>query len=251
MGARGEGVKAGPSPRPAPGVELVLSAQGSHGGGAADGALEKLLWPCENGLEVAELEVRRGQGGLDSTREGGWAGARPAPALEAGRTRAWCLGIRTKRWQWPAPRQGGLEPRLLWDPNVLSSGQFWGPCRWGECQGVDEVTREGLGWEEHGASLCLLTEPLSLPVPCFLFPLLLPGQVLELLKVAWKRRLIFTVGTSSTTGETDTVVWNEIHHKTEMDRNVTGHGYPDPNYLQNVLAELAAQGVTEDCLEQQ
>lgn len=82
---------------------------------------------------------------------------------------------------------------------------------------------------------------------------LLPSswQVLELLKVAWKRRLIFTVGTSSTTGETDTVVWNEIHHKTEMDRNLTGHGYPDPNYLQNVLAELAAQGVTEDCLEQQ
>lgn len=78
-----------------------------------------------------------------------------------------------------------------------------------------------------------------------------PWQVLELLKVAWKRRLIFTVGTSSTTGETDTVVWNEIHHKTEMDRNVTGHGYPDPNYLQNVLAELAAQGVTEDCLEHQ
>lgn len=85
----------------------------------------------------------------------------------------------------------------------------------------------------------------------FLLFLLLLGQVLELLKVAWKRRLIFTVGTSSTTGETDTVVWNEIHHKTEMDRNVTGHGYPDPNYLQNVLAELAAQGVTEDCLEQQ
>lgn len=93
----------------------------------------------------------------------------------------------------------------------------------------------------------------SLPFPLFLpphYPLPL-GQVLELLKVAWKRRLIFTVGTSSTTGETDTVVWNEIHHKTEMDRNVTGHGYPDPNYLQNVLAELAAQGVTEDCLQQQ
>ncbi|XP_074120237.1 putative E3 ubiquitin-protein ligase DTX2 isoform X3 [Sminthopsis crassicaudata] len=75
-------------------------------------------------------------------------------------------------------------------------------------------------------------------------------KVLELLKVAWKRRLIFTVGTSSTTGETDTVVWNEIHHKTEMGHNVTGHGYPDPNYLDNVLAELAAQGVTEDCLDQ-
>ncbi|XP_048224875.1 probable E3 ubiquitin-protein ligase DTX2 isoform X2 [Perognathus longimembris pacificus] len=87
------------------------------------------------------------------------------------------------------------------------------------------------------------------PRQCYLPDNIQGRKVLELLKVAWKRRLIFTVGTSSTTGETDTVVWNEIHHKTEMDRNVTGHGYPDPNYLQNVLAELAAQGVTEDCLQ--
>uniref|UniRef100_A0A8C3RZ71 E3 ubiquitin-protein ligase n=1 Tax=Chelydra serpentina TaxID=8475 RepID=A0A8C3RZ71_CHESE len=75
-------------------------------------------------------------------------------------------------------------------------------------------------------------------------------KVLDLLRVAWKRRLIFTVGTSSTTGESNTVVWNEIHHKTEMDTNLSGHGYPDPNYLDNVLAELAAQGVTEACLRQ-
>ncbi|XP_071771243.1 putative E3 ubiquitin-protein ligase DTX2 isoform X2 [Centroberyx gerrardi] len=74
-------------------------------------------------------------------------------------------------------------------------------------------------------------------------------KVLELLKVAWMRRLIFTVGTSSTTGEPDTVVWNEIHHKTEMMSNLSGHGYPDPNYLDNVLSELASQGVTEDCLK--
>ncbi|KAM3934025.1 putative E3 ubiquitin-protein ligase DTX2 isoform 2-T3 [Leptodactylus fuscus] len=72
--------------------------------------------------------------------------------------------------------------------------------------------------------------------------------VLELLKLAWARRLIFTIGVSSTTGESDTVVWNEIHHKTEMNSNISGHGYPDPNYLDNVMAELAAQGVTEDCL---
>uniref|UniRef100_A0A4W5LLK0 E3 ubiquitin-protein ligase n=1 Tax=Hucho hucho TaxID=62062 RepID=A0A4W5LLK0_9TELE len=76
-------------------------------------------------------------------------------------------------------------------------------------------------------------------------------KVLELLKVAWTRRLIFTVGTSSTTGEPDTVVWNEIHHKTEMMSNVSGHGYPDPNYLDNVLSELASQGVTDDCLLRQ
>uniref|UniRef100_A0A8C5T8D1 E3 ubiquitin-protein ligase n=1 Tax=Malurus cyaneus samueli TaxID=2593467 RepID=A0A8C5T8D1_9PASS len=88
----------------------------------------------------------------------------------------------------------------------------------------------------------------STAAPSFDFPFLC--QVLELLKVAWKRRLIFTVGTSNTTGESNTVVWNEIHHKTEMDSNLSGHGYPDPNYLDNVLAELAAQGVTEDCLHQ-
>ncbi|XP_036793557.1 probable E3 ubiquitin-protein ligase DTX2 isoform X1 [Oncorhynchus mykiss] len=76
-------------------------------------------------------------------------------------------------------------------------------------------------------------------------------KVLELLKVAWTRRLIFTVGTSSTTGEPDTVVWNEIHHKTEMMSNMSGHGYPDPNYLDNVLSELASQGVTDDCLLRQ
>ncbi|KAE8624883.1 hypothetical protein XENTR_v10006078 [Xenopus tropicalis] len=73
--------------------------------------------------------------------------------------------------------------------------------------------------------------------------------VLELLKLAWARRLIFTIGVSSTTGESDTVVWNEIHHKTEMNSNISGHGYPDPNYMDNVVAELAAQGVTEDCLK--
>uniref|UniRef100_A0A8D0GTV1 E3 ubiquitin-protein ligase n=1 Tax=Sphenodon punctatus TaxID=8508 RepID=A0A8D0GTV1_SPHPU len=70
-------------------------------------------------------------------------------------------------------------------------------------------------------------------------------KVLKLLIMAWDRRLIFTIGTSNTTGESDTVVWNEIHHKTEFGSNLTGHGYPDSNYLDNVLAELMAQGVLE------
>ena len=67
--------------------------------------------------------------------------------------------------------------------------------------------------------------------------------MLKLLREAWHRRLIFTVGTSSTTAEQDTVVWNEIHHKTEPFSNHKGHGFPDPNYLDNVLSELALQGV--------
>uniref|UniRef100_A0AAY4DG25 E3 ubiquitin-protein ligase n=2 Tax=Denticeps clupeoides TaxID=299321 RepID=A0AAY4DG25_9TELE len=73
--------------------------------------------------------------------------------------------------------------------------------------------------------------------------------VLRLLLVAWDRRLIFSVGTSSTTGESDTVIWNEVHHKTEFGSNLTGHGYPDPGHLDNVLEELRAQGIAEEeCL---
>ncbi|XP_056106467.1 E3 ubiquitin-protein ligase DTX4 [Rhinichthys klamathensis goyatoka] len=71
-------------------------------------------------------------------------------------------------------------------------------------------------------------------------------KVLRLLLVAWDRRLIFSVGTSSTTGESDTVIWNEVHHKTEFGSNLTGHGFPDSGYLANVLGELKAQGITED-----
>ncbi|XP_026516921.1 E3 ubiquitin-protein ligase DTX4 isoform X2 [Terrapene carolina triunguis] len=76
-------------------------------------------------------------------------------------------------------------------------------------------------------------------------------KLLKLLLVAWDRRLIFAIGTSSTTGESDTVIWNEIHHKTEFGSNLTGHGYPDANYLDNVLAELAVQGITEESTAQE
>ncbi|TNN50557.1 E3 ubiquitin-protein ligase DTX4 [Liparis tanakae] len=71
-------------------------------------------------------------------------------------------------------------------------------------------------------------------------------KVLRLLLIAWDRRLIFSVGTSSTTGESDTVIWNEVHHKTEFGSNLTGHGFPDPGHLDNVLEELRAQGITEE-----
>lgn len=70
-------------------------------------------------------------------------------------------------------------------------------------------------------------------------------KVLQLLIVAWRRRLTFTIGTSTTTGEDNTVTWNEIHHKTELGSNYSGHGYPDDNYLDNVLMELAIHGITE------
>ena len=66
-----------------------------------------------------------------------------------------------------------------------------------------------------------------------------------MLEVAWKRNLIFTIGTSVTTGQDDCIVWNEIHHKTSPYNDLSGHGYPDPNYLDNVITELKQHGVTE------
>lgn len=41
-------------------------------------------------------------------------------------------------------------------------------------------------------------------------------EVFQMLVLAFQRRLIFTVGTSVTTGKKDTVVWNGIHHKTNV-----------------------------------
>ena len=70
--------------------------------------------------------------------------------------------------------------------------------------------------------------------------------LLGLLKIAFDRRLTFTVGTSVTTGITDTIVWNGIHHKTNISGGPTKYGYPDPKYFNRVLEELASKGVNKD-----
>ncbi|KAL7843045.1 hypothetical protein AOLI_G00245570 [Acnodon oligacanthus] len=68
-------------------------------------------------------------------------------------------------------------------------------------------------------------------------------QVLRLLKRAFEQKLIFTVGTSITTGEENTVIWNDIHHKTSTGGGPQCYGYPDPDYLKRVKEELKAKGI--------
>ena len=41
-------------------------------------------------------------------------------------------------------------------------------------------------------------------------------RVVRLFKKAFDARLIFTIGTSHTSGAANTVVWNDIHHKTSI-----------------------------------
>ncbi|XP_064822212.1 E3 ubiquitin-protein ligase DTX3L-like isoform X2 [Oncorhynchus masou masou] len=69
------------------------------------------------------------------------------------------------------------------------------------------------------------------------------NEVLKLLERAFNQKLIFTVGTSRTTGTDDCVTWNDIHHKTNIDGGAQVFGYPDPDYLSRVKSELKAKGI--------
>ena len=74
-------------------------------------------------------------------------------------------------------------------------------------------------------------------------------KILGLFKEAFDRKLLFTVGTSVTTGASNTTVWAGIHHKTSLSGGSSSFGYPDPTYFSRVQEELACKGVTEDSMD--
>ncbi|CAD8187421.1 unnamed protein product [Paramecium pentaurelia] len=69
--------------------------------------------------------------------------------------------------------------------------------------------------------------------------------VLSLLRKAFDQKLVFTIGTSLTTGQDNCIVWNGIHHKTSLDGGPQNYGYPDPTYFDRVLDELKQKGITQ------
>ncbi len=72
-------------------------------------------------------------------------------------------------------------------------------------------------------------------------------RLVKRLKYAFMRGLTFTVGTSLSTGQANTVTWASIHHKTSM--NGTVHGFPDAGYFINCNEELDNLGVPKaECL---
>ncbi|XP_030624949.1 putative E3 ubiquitin-protein ligase DTX3 [Chanos chanos] len=72
------------------------------------------------------------------------------------------------------------------------------------------------------------------------------NRVLGLLRRAFEQRLIFTIGTSMTTGMHNVITWNDIHHKTSIWGGPRCFGYPDPTYLVRVTEELREKGITAD-----
>ena len=75
-------------------------------------------------------------------------------------------------------------------------------------------------------------------------------EILGLLKVSFDRKLTFVIGTSVTTGQKNTTVWNGIHHKTCLDGGSTNFGYPDKTYFNRVKEELASKGVIQDNIDE-
>ncbi|XP_023202611.1 probable E3 ubiquitin-protein ligase DTX3 isoform X2 [Xiphophorus maculatus] len=69
------------------------------------------------------------------------------------------------------------------------------------------------------------------------------NRVLGLLRRAFEQRLIFTIGTSMTTGLQNVITWNDIHHKTSIFGGPPCFGYPDPTYLVRVTEELREKGI--------
>uniref|UniRef100_A0A9J7YWN0 E3 ubiquitin-protein ligase n=1 Tax=Cyprinus carpio carpio TaxID=630221 RepID=A0A9J7YWN0_CYPCA len=69
------------------------------------------------------------------------------------------------------------------------------------------------------------------------------NEVLVLLHRAFNQKVIFTVGTSTTSGLKNAVTWNDIHHKTNTYGGPLNYGYPDPDYLRRVKDELKAKGI--------
>ncbi|KAK7128973.1 hypothetical protein R3I94_017257 [Phoxinus phoxinus] len=72
------------------------------------------------------------------------------------------------------------------------------------------------------------------------------NRVLCMLRRAFEQRLIFTIGTSMTTGMHNVITWNDIHHKTSIWGGPRCFGYPDPTYLVRVTEELREKGITAD-----
>lgn len=105
---------------------------------------------------------------------------------------------------------------------------------------ISYVFQDGLQGSEHphpGQSYAGTWRTAFLPTPE-------ADRHFRLLKVAFRRRLVFRVGRSLSTGRDNCVVWAGIHHKTN--RHSGEFGYPDDTYLNLLLEELHNNGVSEE-----
>lgn len=70
-------------------------------------------------------------------------------------------------------------------------------------------------------------------------------EACSLLKEAFEKGFLFTIGKCLTTGEENKIVCNDIELKTSQAGGPANYGYPDPSYLDRLKNQLAAKGVTQ------
>ncbi|CAD5112927.1 DgyrCDS2134 [Dimorphilus gyrociliatus] len=68
-------------------------------------------------------------------------------------------------------------------------------------------------------------------------------ELLKLLKIAFKRRLIFTIKKADNFEDEDYVTWNDIVHKTEIEPGKDTKEYPNDEYLLNLRTVLNSKGI--------
>lgn len=70
-------------------------------------------------------------------------------------------------------------------------------------------------------------------------------RIVRMIRTAFKRKLVFTIGQSASSGKDNVVVWGKISHKSNTRGGPENFGYPDPGYFGKVRSELAALGITD------
>ena len=71
-------------------------------------------------------------------------------------------------------------------------------------------------------------------------------QILELIKIGWKRKVLYSVGYSVTRSMNNSIIWNGIHFKTSRYGGISNYGYPDKTYFARVKDEFKEKGITLD-----
>eukprot|EP01084_Bolivina_argentea_P061967 113284_1 len=74
-------------------------------------------------------------------------------------------------------------------------------------------------------------------------------ECLGMIRMAWKRKLLYTVGRSVTLSLDNRIIWTSIHFKTAKHGGSTEHGWPDKTYFARVKDEFKFVGITEDDIE--
>ena len=71
-------------------------------------------------------------------------------------------------------------------------------------------------------------------------------SIVRMIRTAFRRRLVLTIGQSASRGKDNVVVWGKISHKSRTSGGPENFGYPDPGYFEKVRGELASLGIADE-----